>query len=387
MKKRSMKLMGLTLATVGLALSGGVMAHASKPQVESQGGIKIFNAEDSAYWFSVGGRLNLDETQFSGNTLAKRGDFPSGGNIRRAFLKLAGGVGDYLTYNFTLDFSGDNGKAGTNGSVVQFEDAFVNACTEYTGPLGVANLRFGQFTPPTSIDSWGNYGTQNDTVFLESALATQAFATPGKVFGVWGDVSALDTVVLSAAVYQPRQASASKNVSDNNYGNASRSDKLGTSLRLTVVPVHTEDRVLHLGAMGRYQSMNHQASAGAPLTTNNLFSAGPEARARNTAAVVTTSDFRAKSYNVVSTELLGIYGPAMLEAEYHRANVQRIPATTPGLNYAGNVRFNGWHVQGGYLLTGESRHYDFATGTLRNPTPAAKSGAWKVNGTVQCLES
>ncbi len=382
MKKCStkLKLIGLTLAGLGAVASGHAIAGQDNTKVGSQGGISIFNATDSAYWFSVGGRLNFDETLFSGNKLDKGNDFVNGGNIRRAFLKLAGGVGEYLTYNLTLDFSGKNGSNRSNGTSVDFEDAWVNACGEYSGSINRANIRLGQFTPPVSIDSWGNYGTMNDTVFLESSLATNAFSMPSKVFGIWTDASALDTYLLSAAVYHPRQnndsTTSNSAASANNYKNPARSDRLGASVRLTFVPVQTEDAVFHLGAIGRYQAMNNEY-AGNSVAQANLFSTTPEARARNTGAVVNTGDIRARSYNVVTAEALGIYGPTSIEAEYYHTNVQRVPTANKTAT-AGNPRFNGWHVQGGYMLTGETRGYDFATGTLRNPKPMAKSGAWEV---------
>jgi phosphate-selective porin len=245
MKKRSttLKRIGLTLASLGAFVSTGAIAAttASGMHVKSEGGIMLYNPADSAYSFMVGGRLNLDETVFSGKNQARTNQFPSGGNIRRAFLKFAGGVGDYLSYNLTLDFArtNENDGRGRSGTSVDFEDAYLNACSEYGGAIGTANLRIGQFTPPTSIDDWGNYGTDNDNMFLESSLATTAFAIPTKVYGVWFDATALDMFMLSASAFQARQSNvnvASGPVGfaqNNNYGDAGRSDRPGGALRLT----------------------------------------------------------------------------------------------------------------------------------------------------------
>lgn len=336
--------------------------------------------------FQWGGRLNFDETLFAGGWQDKRNNFPSGANIRRAFLGFEGGVGEYLTYNLTLDFAGAN-EEGQNRTVVDFEDAWINACSEYDGPIGRADLRVGQFTPPVSIDAWGNTGLENDNLFLESALATTAFSIPTKALGVWFDATAMDMFVLSAAAYHRRQNNtqfANSAASPNNYQNAGRSDRLGSSARLTFVPVHTCDTVYHLGIIGRYQAMNHKGAGGVPVFQQNLFATGPEARARNTTRLVTTGGsgatiggIRARSYNVVTGEALGMWGPVTVEGEYYQANVQRVPTITDTTT-RGNPRFNGWHVEGAYVLTGESRVYDFVTGTLRNPKPCDKSGAWEV---------
>lgn len=392
MKKRSttLKRIGLTLAGLGAVVSTGAVA-ASGMHVKSEGGIMVYNPADSAYWFSVGGRLNLDETVFMGGShdkiVQETSPFASGGDIRRAFVKFAGGVGDYLSYNLTLDFARTNDVdlRGRNGTSVNFEDAYINACSEYTGAIGIANLRFGQFTPPTSIDDWGNYGTDKDNMFLESSLATTAFAIPTKVYGVWFDATAIDMFMLSASVYQPRQNNVNLPTlpvgfaQNNNYGDIGRADRLGSALRLTFAPVHTDDTTYHLGVMGRYQSMNNQFS-GTPIFQNNLFMTTPEARARQTGQLVNTGFLRGKSYNVVNAEALAMWGPATIEGEYYRATVQRVP--TAGVDQLpatqGNPRFNGWHVQAAYVLTGEHRVYDFNTGTLRNPKVCSKTGAWEV---------
>ena len=397
MKKRSitLKRVGLTLAGLGAVVCTGAVA-ANNMQVKSEGGIMIYNPSDSAYWFSVGGRLSLDETVFSGGRLDKTNQFASGGNLRRALLKFAGGVGDYISYNLTLDFarpnltqSGQFDGRGTNGGSVDFEDAYVNVSSEYTGAIGVTNLRFGQFTPPTSIDDWGNYGTNNDTMFLESALATSAFAIPSKVYGVWFDATAIDMFMFSASVFQPKQnnyngsnnpPNGAANNNNNNYGDTGRSDRLGAALRLTFAPVHTADTVYHFGVMGRYQSMNNAVQSN-PIGQYNLFQTGPEARARQTGQLVSTGPIRGRSYNIVNGEALAVFGPATLEGEIYQAIVQRVPTGAAPLDIGttrGNPRFHGWHIEAAYVLTGEHRVYDFGTGTLRNPKPCDKMGAWEI---------
>lgn len=380
MKKRSTKLkwLGLTLAGLGAVVSSGVIAaEANSMQAESRGGIKVFNPADDSFWFSVGGRLNFDETFFAGGSQDKQSDYATGGNIRRALVKLEGGVGDYLTYNLTMNFDGSNAR---------FDTAWINACSKYTGAINQADVRFGQFTPPVSIDAWGHEGTSNDMVFLEPALATSAFSisnnpnSPNKVYGIGANVSALDMFVLSGAAYHPKQDNT------DNFGNKGRSDRLGGNVRLTFVPFHTDDTVFHLGAVGRYQSLNNRTTGGAAAYQAALFSTGPEAVARNTASLVSTGSgngtalntgLRAKSFNVATGEALAILGPAFVETEYHHANIQRVPNILNN-DTAGNPRFHGWHVEGGYMLTGESRGYDFMTGTLRNPKPANKCGAWEI---------
>jgi len=217
----------------------------------------------------------------------------------------------------------------------------------------------------------------DDTFFLESSLATRVFAEPEKVLGVAGHVSAFDMFTLNASAHQPRQRGLNGQLNSiSNYGDAGRSDRLGGALRVTFAPVHTENTVYHIGAVGRYQALNN-VQAGYEVFQSNLFNGGPEARARNTGVLVNTGDIRARSYNVVSGEALAVWGPLWVEGEYHQTNVQRVPSIN-NPNTSNNPEFHGWHIQGGYLLTGESRVYDFISGALRNPKPVDRNGAWEI---------
>jgi phosphate-selective porin OprO/OprP len=382
--KKALKWVGLTLAGLSVALSSNVMAAVS---VETKGGLKVYHPSDESYWFGVGGRLNFDETIFFGNRNHKQEDVQTGANIRRAFLKLHGGVGDCWSYNLTLNF---------NGHLAKFEDAWIN----YSGLLEESNLRIGQFTPLATIDGWSSYGTDNDGMFLEPALATTAFSgtswfpgythsTANKALGIMVDMPVLDMFTIAATVYQPQQNPtllSSNTSSTNNFQNPGRSDRVGAAARLTFSPVHTCDTVYHIGLLGRYQSMNNHRN-GVPVAQRNLFGTTPEAVARNTTMLLNTGDVRARSYNLVAIDALGMWGPVTLAGEYHHTNVQRLPVlnpnpTVPGtvefLPQNGNVKFHGWHVQAGYMITGESREYDFNRGTLHNPTPCCEYGAWEI---------
>lgn len=371
MKKRSttLKLVGLSLAGLGAVFSGAALAHADQT-VESKGGINVFSKADNAYWFSLGGRLNLDEAIYSGGYQDKGNNFASGGNIRRALLKFGGGLGDDFSYNMTLNFDGSN---------VKFNDVWLGASTEMGGVIDKACVRVGQFTPATSLDDAPNYGTLDNNVFMESALATSAFSTPSQVYGVQLGASVLDSSMLSVAMYQPSKQETG------NFGNTTHTDRLGGSVRATFVPVRSDDTVLHLGAVGRYQSVNKNGAGNASTTQANLFSTAPEMQSRqvnnNNATnagnlLLNTGALRIASYNVGTLEALGIWGPISVEGEYYRSSVQRVPVSTQ--RTANNLRLGGGHLQAAYVLTGESRGYDFATGTLRNPKPADKCGAWEI---------
>jgi phosphate-selective porin OprO and OprP len=65
-------------------------------------------------------------------------------------------------------------------------------------------------------------------------------------------------------------------------------------------------------------------------------------------------------------------GPLWLFGDYANATVNR-----PG--NLKNVKFNGWHTQAAYLLTGETREYSVKNGKFGKVVPNDKCiGAWEV---------
>lgn len=76
----------------------------------------------------------------------------------------------------------------------------------------------------------------------------------------------------------------------------------------------------------------------------------------------------------LGAEAAAIYGLFSLQGEYMRADVARNNLPDPG--------FDGWYVQGSWILTGEPRIYDFRFGTIKNPKPksivgSGGIGAWE----------
>jgi phosphate-selective porin OprO/OprP len=406
---KALKNMGLALAGISAVISGSALAEM---QIQTQGGLKVSDPANPHYSFKLNGRLELDEVLFSGAARDRGGNFPSSGNIRRAFVAFGGGVGENLTYNLGLDFGRAHStwtpNAATNASTATLNTAshghtvVEEAWLGYTGFADKATrVRVGQFTPLATMDGAGNYGTDNSQMFLESALATSTFSVPSysdystrsmKGFGVVLDTHFCDMLTLAATVYQPAHGSANVN------GNAKRSDRLGQAVRVTFSPVHDESSSIHLGALVRHQSLNHTDSSqavgsAARSIRNTLFFTTPEAMSRNYVgnprdlSAVTTNDpnvinagaIRAKGYNHFAGELAGIWGPVSVQGEYHHAIVKRLAHLTDAAPTNGkSLKFHGWHAQAGYVLTGESRAYDFARGTIGGIKPSDPSGAWEL---------
>jgi len=353
MKKRSiLKKVGLTLVGLGAVMSGSAIA---KMQVESHGGLTVFDPADNSYWFKIGGLLQVDEVVFSGNTREKRSDFPNGINIRRSWIDFRGGVGDCWSYRIMLDFRGDP---------VVIRDAYIN----FAG-IENTNLAIGQFFIPFGLE---NFGNKKDLLFLEQSLMGTAFLAPEFGLGVYADTNFADMFTFAGAVYQPRQVARTFGISDFIQSGAytARDDRIGEAGRITISPLHCEDMVVHFGGSLKNQVLISNDGTGQAVFTN-IFQTVPEAQARITALLVNAGPIQSKGYTVGGLEAAGLWGPAMLQAEYNQAWVRRV-------NGASNLSFHGWHVQGSWVLTGESHLYHFPSGTFGTVIPDSNCGAWEV---------
>ena len=297
------------------------------------------------YWPKISGRVHFDETLFFGK--GKGNNFLSGAKIRRAQLTVSGNLQQDLRYSFALALP----------SRAYLQTAYLT----YTG-LEETELNVGQLYGSYGLE---NNGSSNDSLFLEQSLIT-AFH-PGEVLGVSGTAAFQDTMTFSAVAFQPKHGR-----NDNHPSKTSgRSDRLGEIVRVTFSPVHTEETVVHLGLGGWHQDYNHTKKADGTPVPNVTFLTTPEASGRAGAALVNTGWLRAKSKNSWGVDLAGRWGPLMVQSEYQQAHVNRVVGEK-------NLRFYGWHLQGGYMLTGEARPYDFFGGTFKRPKPASSIGAWEI---------
>lgn len=408
---------GLALASLGAIVSSSAFADM---QIDTKGGLTVWDPNNSCYWFKLNGRLEFDEVYFSAPYQDRRSNFPSSANVRRVFMALRGGVGECLTYNLTMDFGKTfgfwNNSVNPTDTVPPFAtrgqlfagNPFLHGLTVieeawlgYTGFGDCTRIRVGQFTPLATMDGLGNYGIQNGQMFLESAMATRAFAVPSyiqtdsraqKALGIILDTQLFDMITLAGTIYQPAHGFL------NVYGDNRASDRLGGAVRGTFSPIHEEGCVVHLGALGRYQTLNHTDGTrrfGTTSIRNTTFFTGPEVQERNyignpaNVSAITTNDpnilnigaQRIKSFTTAAVEALGIWGPVTIQGEGHYAELRRLPDASADISartQSDRRWFYGWHLQGGYVLTGESRCYDFANGGLGGIRPCNPYGAWEV---------
>lgn len=346
-KGSKMKLATLALAGLGVAMSSGAYAEGMK--VSSQGGIKAMNAAADPYWFKLGGLLQLDQVFVHGKNNQDQG-FPNNANLRRARLITEGGLGCHWSYWFGLELE---------GPAVAWKNAYIS----YKG-FENSTISIGQISAPVSLSNWA--GTA-DILTLERPAIANVF-TPADGLGIYADHQ-MDMLTFAAAVWQPGDGVAASSNSA-----APGSDLLGAAARITFSPIHTPDYVWHFGVSSAYQDLHNKDNTLA--TSTNPFSTRPEIRGRSVWPKLVTQNIlnpnnTIKYWTTAGVEAAGLWGPLTVQAEYIGAHLSRIAGNS-------NESFKGWYANAAYVLTGESKHYDFASGTFGTVSPAATSGALEV---------
>lgn len=392
------KLATMALAGLGAFTSGSALAGMT---VDSNGGLEIFELDDTNYWFKIGGRLHLTQAFLDGSS-QDRSRFPSGSRIPAARLTFKGGVGNAWVYKMDLDFN-DNalgripypvisppnynypgtiatiGDAGT----ITFGEAFIgyNGCKNFWIALGQIGIPFG-------MESWASY---NDAPFMENSMPSQAFAGSGYrlgpgygyglgIYGEWHN----DMFTVAGAIYHPPAGTTQYgNVVSTNalaqpgagpMGSNPGSDPVGYAARITFSPVHDDYAVYHLGIAAKYQNLHNNAN-------NFNFYAQGDVSSRQSSILFSNIPFNSAN-NVMSWgfEAAGRWGPFMLAGEYMLAKVERdnsIPPNDPRLP-GGDLKFTGFYLMASYVITGESKEYDFVSGTFGRVRPNSHKGAWEI---------
>ncbi len=311
--------------------------------MDSKGGIKIFDKKHHGYSFEVSGRLHIDEVMFGGNAFSRSG-YPSGANIRRADLAFKGTLGCGWGYVTSLEFGA--------GGASSFGDTYLH----YSGFENL-DIVVGQFSAPVSMSA---NTSSNNLMMMERPLEVSALTAYNNLGIQLGSAGQMFTV--RAAVFSAGDDASVDTAS------LTGSDNLGVAGRVTFAPIHTEDYAVHFGASGLYQDLHK--------TNNSLsFSTRPEMRGRVTPVISSNITANtARNYVLAGAELGLGWGPVTFQSEYMHVHVDARSGTVK------DYGFRGYHTTLGYMLTGESRAYNFKKGTFEAVKPASNMGAVEVVG-------
>ncbi len=320
------------------------------PEIDTKGKLEI-RSKDGDFSWRLGGRLHLDAAAYMNDN----SDLKSGTEIRRARLEMLGTVWRDWDFKLQYDFT-DSGADG-------FRDAYIR----YTGfkPYGVTGITVGQFKEPFSLEE---LTSSNYISFMERALPN-VFA-PKRARGLGVHTVWEDTVTAAAGVF-------GEGVDSDDFNADDESEGWGGSGRVTVAPIHTPDRVVHVGGSASWRTPDEARMV--------RFRQRPESHVTDV-RLVDTGEFAAHDFTSYGAEAAVVYGPLSLQGEFIGTSVNR--ERVGGLP---DVGFSGWYVFGSWFLTGESRPYEFETGTFGNLKPRSivgkgGYGAWELLARYSSLD-
>ena len=315
-------------------------------KVSTKGGIKV-ESGDGNFKALIGGRIMADAAWFDEDK-TNMGD---GTEFRRARLHLAGTMFKDWHFKTEWDF------AGLGHSDTEAKDVWI----KYTGWKFFHNLgvTVGHHKVPMMLE---NMTSSRFISFMERSTAHGAFVSDigDRQIGISGNLNG-NNWSFAGGVWGADMDDDATSEDDEDWQ---------TGGRLTYAPYYGKGRVLHLGFWGNY-FQNLDAS-------NITFDPRPESHIMSsmvsTGAITTTDDLVRWG-----GELAGTYGPASLQGEYVRADIDR---TSSG-NVTTDFDFYGWYLEGSYFLTGETRNYNGGAGKFDRITPLKSlyqggPGAWQV---------
>ncbi len=293
----------------------------------SSGGLDV-NSADKQFKLHLGGRLQLDAAWYAEDGSAL-GD---GTKIRRARLYIKGIMYRDWFYKLEYDFASSK---------------IMDAWLGYNGFEHIS-LKAGHFRDPFMLQ---DQISDNNTFFTERA-SIDAF-TAGRHLGLMA-TSNHSQWTAAAGVF---------GASATNTG-AEKDEDWGVAGRITVAPINSETKLIHLGAAIDYRNTQQD--------NNVRFKQQPETNIAGIAYVDTGEIPAVNNVLKFGAEFAAVYNSAYLQAEYIYTQIDRDLA---------DLNFSGWYTQTGYFLTGESRRYKngkFLGVKPQTSVTAGGLGAWEL---------
>lgn len=308
---------------------------------------------DGNFTMKVGGRMHADWTYHDGDSDLRRGGGPieatDGTDIRRARISISGTILKDFEYMIEPEFAGSGG----------FRDLFLT----YTGFENI-ELTAGHQKHAMSMEI---QESSNDIMFTERSLL-QALTIPffdravgvnAKAFGeIWN---------VQGGIYGDSFTSNSSNEREGS----------GWAVRGTVAPINSDTRVIHLGVNLGEREANADGEPNSSTSTARLRN---ETTNMSDLFLTDTGSGNLDDFNKMKLGILeaaAMYGPFSVQSEFAKGRVER--------DNGSDLDFDGFYVQAGWTLTGESRTYKATDGEFKrlkpkNPFDLDKGtwGAWEV---------
>ena len=300
---------------------------------------------------SVGGTGNRE-------TLAAR-DFSDGAYFRRARFGFEGSVARDFTYRVLAELGG----SGTEGPA-RINDFWLG----YTG-FAPFTIQVGAFSPPANMD---DSTSVESSLFIERAAPAEVSRTLGGADGRIGlGVRGSGVRWMSALTLTSRTVNDAE-VFDS---------QLAAVGRFATLVATSPDYNVHVGLSGTYVFQPPDQGSGAAVGQRHVVRLRdrPEIRVDST-RLVDTGSIDTDSAYVYGIEAGANWKNWYLQAESFRYGIERTAATAT----LPDPSFDGFYVQGSWILTGETHRYDMAAGAFQSPRPfvpfssAGGFGAWEL---------
>jgi phosphate-selective porin OprO/OprP len=286
----------------------------------------------------IGGKINYDLGNINSDEELQAGfpDFDGFHNdFRRLSVSLFGHAWDFLEFKFEVDFA----------NVKDIKDQWLR----FTKGTILPHFTFGYMKEPFSLEM---LTSSTYLTFMEDTLPTKSFA-PFRNFGVSAAGSWQEKRMTWAGGFFLNTGSYSS-VGDS-HDQISEANGFDLTGRITGLPIYRDEgrELVHLGLSYLHRFRNDAEDD--PTAQNRT---RPESRLTDD-RLVDTSKFYDQGQSLVSLETAWMNGPLSIQGEYFQNFV----------NSHSSLDFNGWYLQGSWILTGETRKYQTAGGVFAGISP------------------
>ena len=327
-------------------------------------GVMQFDVAD--YFQHSAGPLSTDLRRAgAASDTARARNLSDGTTFRRARIGIGGRAFGDFEYSVLFDFGGSGEE--DSGHVQEL-------WLQYSG-WKPAHIRVGAFAPFIGLE---DAGSTNGMMFLERpAPADVARSLAG------GDYREAGQIALTGARWFASGAITGRLV--NTAGSSTTQpyqSQLGFIGRAGVLPVKSENDLVHLAVHGSYVA--HPADTGGPdAAPGSAISPlqlreRPELRVDGTRLVDTGAIDASHAYTA-GVEFAAQHRNFLLQGEYERIGIERRASDLA------NPRFDGFYVEGSWMITGQRRRYNDGNYAFDGPkidgsfNPAhGNYGAWEL---------
>jgi len=299
-------------------------------------------------------------------------DLNDGTNFRRARFGIDGKLFKDFDYALIYEFGGSG--AEDTGHI---QEAWV----QYTG-WKPWRLKVGAFEPNIGLQA---AVSTSQMIMMERPAPAEvarnvaagdsrsAIQITGN--GIWGEGdSGIATRWFASAALTGNTVSTLN--STGGFATQPNDEQTGVIGRFALAPFSSTDWQAHIAINGQYVTQPNDAGASVTPRYPIQLRDRPELRIDGT-RLVDTGGIDAKTASVIGGEIGFSAHQFMLESEYFDYRIER---RNTGVAQPSNPSFNGWYVQGAWVLTGENRPYNPAEARFDAPkmtynfNPAA--GTW-----------